>query len=289
MPTVPETRRSGRGAVPMRVQSLVSRIRDLTQEAIERLFGRSDPLIPPARLMFVGGSRRDFQALGDKWVQTFIRLADLKPNERVLDVGCGVGRMASALTRYLNGEATYEGFDIVPSGIEWCQRAITTRFPNFRFQHADLYNRGYNPSGRLRATDYRFPYENSTFDFVFLTSVFTHMLPADVRWYLSEIRRVLRPGGRCLATFFVLDAVARQLIEREETQPSRRFTHELGGYWVMDPKVPEATLAYDEDAVRTMYQNAGLRLREPIDYGTWAGESRGRTNHSQDIVLATAR
>ena len=63
MPTVPQPRRAARGAVPMRVQSLINRMRDLAQEGIERLLGRSDPLIPPARLMFVGGSRRDFHRL----------------------------------------------------------------------------------------------------------------------------------------------------------------------------------------------------------------------------------
>ena len=286
MPSVPQAKRGHRGPVPMRVQSLVSRVRDLAQEGLDRLLGRTDPLIPPARLMFVGGSRRDFHALGDKWVQTFIRLAQLKPHERVLDVGCGVGRMATALTRYLSSEASYEGFDIVPAGIAWCQQAISSRFPRFRFQHADLYNKGYNPGGVLKAVDYRFPYPNGAFDVVILTSVFTHMLPADVRRYLAEIRRVLSPGGRCLATFFILDAQARQLIQAGTVEPSRRFSHDLGGYWVMDPKVPEATLAYGEDAVRAMFQEAGLAIREPIHYGGWAGGSRGRTNHSQDIVVA---
>jgi hypothetical protein len=52
--------------------------------------------------MFAGGSRRDFRALGDKWLRTFVRLADLKPDDGVLDAGSGVGRMAVALTRVRN-------------------------------------------------------------------------------------------------------------------------------------------------------------------------------------------
>lgn len=273
-------------ALSMRLKWLVRRSADALTETGERLRGRRDPLVPPARLMFVGGSRRDFRELGDKWLQTFIRVGGLQPRERVLDVGCGVGRMAVALSGYLSAEGAYEGFDIVRDGIEWCQRQITPRFPRFRFQHADLFNRAYNPRGRLRAADFRFPYEDGTFDLVLLTSVFTHMLPADVNRYLSEIRRVLRPGGRCLITFFVLDDRARERIASGHVEPMRRFTHDVGGYFVMDREVPEATLAYTDAAVRTMFERAGLTLQDQIEFGAWAGPERARTNHSQDIVVA---
>jgi SAM-dependent methyltransferase len=280
------TRPGVAAAVRMRLKWLLRRGADALTEAGERFSGRRDPLVPPARLMFVGGSRRDFRELGDKWLQTFIRVGGLRPDERVLDVGCGVGRMAVALSGYLNDRGRYEGFDIVREGIEWCQRQITPRFPRFRFHHADLFNKGYNPGGRLPASAFRFPYEDASFDLVLLTSVFTHMLPPDVERYLSEIRRVLAPGGRCLITFFVLDDEARRSIASGQVEPMRRFTHDVGGYFVIDPDVPEATLAYAESAVRRMFQQAGLTLREPIEFGGWGGASRARTNHSQDIVVA---
>src|SRR5262249_6440676 len=54
--------------------------------------------------------------------------------------------------------------------------------------------------------EFVFPYADASFDFVFLTSVFTHMLPAEVAQYLREVRRVLRPAGRCPAAFFFLHA-----------------------------------------------------------------------------------
>ena len=66
-------------------------------------------------------------------------------------------------------------------------------------------------------------FPDATFDFVCATSVFTHMLPAGVANYLREIRRVLRPGGRCLATFFVLRS--------DLTGPGSylHFAHDAGG------------------------------------------------------------
>jgi SAM-dependent methyltransferase len=221
--------------------------------------------------MFVGGSGRDFRMLGEKWLATFIRLARLKPSDNVLDVGCGVGRMAVAMAGYLDQGARYRGFDIVPEGIEWCRKTVTARYPNFEFRHADIYNEEYNPRGVLRAADFVFPYADGEFDFVFLTSVFTHMLPDDIKHYMAEIHRVLRPGGRCLITWFVLDAEARTRIDAGATSPLRRFRTNQGGYWVVEGQTAEAAVAYDEADVRGTYAEAALTIKEPIVYGGWSG------------------
>lgn len=90
-----------RRVVPVRARLAIHRRYEALTERLEQLLGRA-PLLPPTRLMFAGGSRRDFRALGDKWLRTFVRLADLKPDDGVLDVGSGVGRMAGALTRVRN-------------------------------------------------------------------------------------------------------------------------------------------------------------------------------------------
>ena len=122
----------------------------------------------------------DFKEIGEEFLQLFTRLGGLKPNHDVLDVGCGIGRMALALVNYLEPTSRFEGFDIVKHGIDWCEKNITTRWPNFNFQHSDIYNKCYNESGRQVSRKYQFPYEDNSFDFVFLTSVFTHMLPRDM-------------------------------------------------------------------------------------------------------------
>ena len=49
----------------------------------------------------------------------------LKPEHRVLDIGCGVGRVALPLTRYLTS-GTYDGFDIVKRWIR-CVLAASLR------------------------------------------------------------------------------------------------------------------------------------------------------------------
>jgi len=68
--------------------------------------------------MFVGGGLEDFKKVGEAFVRDFQVRCRLRPNERVLDVGCGVGRIAIPLTEFLNSDARYEGFDVVAKGID---------------------------------------------------------------------------------------------------------------------------------------------------------------------------
>ena len=151
------------------------------------------PMPSEEERQYVGAG--NFKEIGDDFLQLFTRLGHLKPSDDVLDVGCGIGRMALAMVNYLEPTSRFEGFDIVKHGIDWCERNITTRWPNFNFKHSDIYNKCYNEPGRQVSRKYRFPYEDNSFDFAFLTSVFTHMLPRDMESYLGEIHRVLRPGG----------------------------------------------------------------------------------------------
>ena len=41
--------------------------------------------------------------------------------------------------------------------IEWAQQSISTKFPNFMFRKADIFNKCYNPNGAFKAVDFRFP------------------------------------------------------------------------------------------------------------------------------------
>jgi SAM-dependent methyltransferase len=240
--------------------------------------GRSDPLTPPRRLVFgIGGGLEN----GERFVQLFQKLAGLTPDEAVLDVGCGVGRMALPLTRFLSPAGRYDGFDIVRANTDWCTQAITARWPNFRFQHADIFNREYNPRGKICGRDYQFPYPDRTFDFAFLTSVFTHLLPPEAAHYLSEVGRVLRPGGRCLATFFLLNAESERLVDAGRAA----FTLAPGDgvYRVHSLLVPEMCVAMAESFVASAALAGGLVIARPIHTGGWCG--RKTWLDYQDIVL----
>ncbi len=206
---------------------------------------------------------------GKRWVPRFVELVGLQPDQAVLEPGCGTGRMAEALTGYLNASGSYAGFDIVPEAIRWCDEHISSRHANFSFRHVDVFNQEYNPGGSVPPAEFTFPYSDASFDFVFLTSVFTHMLPADVRHYLDEIRRVLRPEARCLATFFLLSD--ESIASARAGRASRRFAHEGDGFFYDYRDAPEAAVAYREEDVLAFLDSAGLELARPIRYGRWAG------------------
>ncbi|MDM8520987.1 class I SAM-dependent methyltransferase [Anaerolineales bacterium HSG6] len=214
-------------------------------DIIERLQGKRDSLTPPTRLMFVGTPDVTvFKHNGEIHLKYFKGICDLQPNETILDVGCGIGRKALPLTKYLNSEARYEGFDIVKAGIDWCQQKITPLYPNFHFQLADMYNKHYNPTGKYKASEYKFPYKDNSFDFVMLTSVFTHMLPPDVENYFAEISRVMKIGGRCFISYFLANDTSLSLMSTEKSQFN--FKHATPNYRTVDPDVPENAVCYDE-------------------------------------------
>jgi SAM-dependent methyltransferase len=241
---------------------------------------RRGPLEPPRWLRFLDGGLSAH--VGPRFLDHFRRLAGLRPDEDVLDVGCGVGRLAVPLTAYLSGRGSYRGFDVVRPAVRWCQRHITPAFPRFRFAHADVRNAAYNPGGGWLAKEFAFPHPDGAFDFVFLTSVFTHMLPAEVAHYLREVARVLRPGGRCLATFFLLNAEARTGMAGPGSLYD--FRHAGDGYRTTDPARPEVAVAYEEEAARAFVAAAGLELRGPVHYGSWSGRAGGADG--QDLVVA---
>lgn len=235
----------------------------------DRAVGRKGIRTPPIDLVDgIGGS----WWVGENYLRHFRELAGLKPDEAVLDVGCGVGRMAAPLTGFLNPAGRYEGFDIVPANVRWCRREIAPRWPNFRFRHADIYNREYNPGGKVLGHEFRFPYPDSTFDFAFLTSVFTHLMPPDAAHYLGELGRVLKPGGRCLATFFLLNPESRRLVD--ENRGRITLLPGDGQYRVHRADIPETCIALDERFIQGEAETAGLSL-DPVRYGSWCGRESG--------------
>lgn len=245
-------------------------------DAADALRGRRDRLTPPRRLAgYVGDS--DFRATGEEFLGHFRTLAALSPGDRVLDVGCGVGRMARVLVPILRPPGSYDGFDVAAAGIAWCQEHYRDTPAPFRFKHADLRNAVYNPAGVGSAAEYRFPYDQGSFDLVIATSVFTHLLAEAADRYLAEIGRVLAPGGRMLATWFLLSGGQRH------APPPPFHLHEcVRPALIADPATPESAVAYDEQWLRARLRAGGLELRA-IHPGSWAG--RAGTSR-QDIVVA---
>jgi len=252
-------------------------------DSFESMVGLRDELTPPRSLIFVGDG--DFKKTGEEFLRHFVEIGGLKKNDCVLDVGCGIGRMAIPLTGYLSSEGSYEGFDIVAKGINWCTKRITSKFPNFKFQLADVSNPRYHTKGKQKSSAYRFPYEDQSFDFVCLTSVFTHMLPNDVENYLFQISRVLKPNGKCFVTFFLLNTESLSLIDKKRSRFD--FKYSYGDCRIEHEDMPENVVSYTEILVRNLYEKNQLMIIEPIHFGSWCG--RENFVSFQDIIVATKK
>ncbi|MEA2383146.1 MAG: hypothetical protein QOH72_3117 [Solirubrobacteraceae bacterium] len=244
-------------------------------DARDRLAGRGGKLVPPRRMQLSVGEG-DFGAIGDEFLSHLVGLCGLGPEDRVLDVGCGVGRLARPLAGYLSIDGAYAGFDVDSGAIAWCERRYR-HYPNFRFAHADVRNARYNPGGSGEAVAYAFPFDDGTFDVAVLMSVLTHLTADEALHYLGQVRRVLASGGRMLATVFVLDP--------EAEAPALAFGPPSGGMAVVDPAVPEEAVAFEEEWLLEALRAAGLDL-VALHPGLWAGRPDGLS--FQDVVVARA-
>lgn len=247
-----------------------------------------DDLVPPVdalRPLTSYASKRNFKRAGRRFLAA-AREYGLQPDDRVLDLGCGPGRFAVGLSQYLTEQGSYVGLDPSPEAIDICKQWIEPKLPRFEFVWADVFNARYHPDGSASGAEYRFPFEDESFDFVFSNSLFTHLPPDDARHYFNEIGRVLKAGGRTLNTIFLLNPESLSLLAGEN--PRHDAPHVVQGVArVKDPKRPEAWIAFDEDFIREAHGQAGLQI-EAIRYGAWPGrDATGIGFGKKDGIVAS--
>jgi len=223
-----------------------------------------------------------YKEIGQEFFNYFKNYTKITPDDKVLDVGCGYGRLALPFREYLSAGGEYHGFEIIGNRIDWAKKNISNIHPNFHFKLVDVRNFIYSEEG-VPATSFKFPYDDNFFDLVFLNSVFTHMLPKDVDHYLSEIKRVLKPGGRCLITYFLLNEESLTSIETGRSLIDFKF--EVDGYMTNDLDNPEEAIAFHENYIIDLYGKHGIFILGPVNYGSWC--NRNDFLSFQDIIIGT--
>ena len=119
--------------------------------------------------------------------RTMVELAGIRSGERVLDVGCGPGRLAIVAGTAAGPAGETCGIDPAPEMVELARRKAAQAGVTVRFE-----------VGVIEAL----PYAPDHFDVV-LSSLMLHHLPDEVkRRGLAEIHRVLKPAGRLVAVDF---------------------------------------------------------------------------------------
>ena len=268
-------------ALPPQYRFLARRLAYLPIDILESLTRKRLLMTPPRGMIYTGSG--DFVKAGNWWRHFFVEQAGLQPAHRVLDVGSGIGRIARGLTFFIKNTegGTYDGFDAIKLGVDWCTKNISSQHPNFRFQYVPLENDLYRNDGQ-NAAQFTFPYPDDSFDFVILTSVFTHMLPDEVERYLSEIQRIMKKGGTCVATFFILNTQTRDILK---SKTDFHFPHDYGHYALMDDKVKAANVAFDTAFLEKTIAQSRLTISKKID-GFWRLETRENdVQDFQDVLI----
>ena len=181
----------------------------------------------------------------------------------IVDIGCGCGKSAVALRDFeYMGErfrGQYHGFDVDPNMVRWCQENFDPA--HFAFRAVDSYSAVYHPEASNKAAAVRLEgCGDNAIDLVFSQSLFSHLLEDDLRNYVGESLRVLRPGGIMAMTYFCLDDLRRlNLLGGRWT-----FSHRIGNACVENARYPEAAVAYEQSWIEAVCRQAGFSKVETI-------------------------
>ena len=241
--------------------------------------------MPPENLRVWVGPFADadlFRESGLETVRSIISLCGLKSDARVLEIGCGCGRVAAALASHLSDKGRYDGFDVAAALIKWCREELEPRLPQFHFLLADdVFASGHNPIGNKDAAAFAFPYANDKFDLAILCSVLTHMLPDAIENYLRQTARVLVPGGSAFISVLPFDLPAEIAVRNGTTIFD--FRHHIGPCLTFDPQHPEEGIACGETWFFQAIERSGFRIAD-VRRGNWRNVRSYAITH--DYVLA---
>jgi len=108
---------------------------------------------------------------------------NIEQGSKVLDIGCGNGKTTVALIQ-MGAEVT--GIDFSPSAIEYCMKAFGDKA---KFLVSDCN---------------KLPFPDNSFDAVTIVHVLEHLVDDQLLKAVSEIGRVLIPGGKVLVRSFAI-------------------------------------------------------------------------------------
>lgn len=231
---------------------------------------------------------------GDPWEvarQNFTALhylTQLQPTMRILDFGCGCGRVAVPLLDFLSPEGRYVGVDIIPAMVEFCHREIASEYDNASFylspDHNGMYDKFKQADGsELPRLAKLAELGEASFDVIIAFSVFTHLTHKDASRYLALLAKLLKPGGKLFASCFLINESSRELLrEGKSTTPFGTDVTEDKQTYYADCQEPLTCVGFPERELEAMGHACGL---EPFVtyYGHWCG--RAPRHSFQDIMV----
>ena len=156
----------------------------------------------------------------------------------MIDIGCGSGRAAFALRE--EERLSYIGIDVVPDLVDYARQK--TDRPDWRFE---------------LISSIAIPAEAASADIALIMSVFTHLKPDEIKTYLAEVVRVLKPGGAVIASYLERDN------ERHRSLFYRPLKNRISRLLGRDVMVSFTT----KDELAGWMESAGLTIERAIGDG----------------------
>lgn len=239
----------------------------------KRFFAYRGFFMPLKLVLMTGGGPSNFDEIAAHHFKRLNEELKISEGDRLLEIGCGIGRDA---INFLNSKpriSSYLGIDIIGPSIEWCSKNISRRDRRFKFHHFNIQDALHNPGGSLGMNQVRLPVEDSSIDKVFGWSVLTHLPEADIRSYFEEIKRVLSPSGSGFFSFFLVnEEVLLKAAEVNLTPFNLKFDHQISeSCYVNDLANPLGAVAYKSPLVDQMLSEAGLERVGEFHKGSWSG------------------
>jgi len=239
--------------------------------------------VPPVPLMLrvTGSNELDFfladgQRVFTDLVDAVERHSQLRKVGRMLDWGCGCGRVTMHFLA--DGRISeVHGVDIDGEAIAWCQQA----FPRGRFQQNQLYP--------------PLPFPDGYFDLVVAYSVFTHLDRNVQKQWLTEMRRLIAPGGLFLATINGELGALYTFPDRAARSFTERLCEALGARSMIEGGIIDSI---DDPALkgvspagyyRGVFQNRAYTLREWSPFFEILENREAGVGNYQDLVVLRRR
>jgi len=140
-----------------------------------------------------GTERAEFARAQARLDEVLLEMAELRPAQRVLDVGCGLGGTLETVNRRMSG-MTLTGFNIDARQLELCRGIEPANGNRLSWEQGDAC---------------RLPFPAASFDRVLCIEAMFHF--SSRRAFFAEAARVLRPGGVLVATDILVSPAAREL------------------------------------------------------------------------------
>lgn len=196
------------------------------------------------------------------------------PSAKVIDIGCGCGRIAQFLLPMLEPtKGQYIGYDTWADGPAWATENLSTIHPHGQFIHLG------ETSQYEASTAHAFGVPAGSQDAVIAISLFSHLRKEAANQCLSEISKALRPGGKAYLTFLASKERFREWF------PDLACPEDDYGIYYVKPGSEDSFV--EERVLASLFEANSLAIKEKL-YGTFRGDrfrGRGLAGY-QDVFVA---